>query len=118
MSKEIVNMKITSTNLGLEDHGIMTFSLTLEGDGYFQSYGGYALDNYESGAERRIGTAFGMECIKRIMETVGVEKWEDLRGKGVRAERVDGSIVAIMNLYTSKHRLNVSELFESMKDRL
>ena len=43
---EIENGKIESTNLGPEDHGILTFWLSLAFDGGGQGFGGY--DIYRS----------------------------------------------------------------------
>lgn len=72
--------KINSTSLGWEDHGILTAMLHLTWEGAGIGTGGYCLDSYVKDAPRR-GTAYGLDHIMRIMETVGVDKWEDLKGK-------------------------------------
>ncbi len=36
-----------------------------------------------------------MEFIRRVMETVGVSKWEDLAGKHIRADSDHGKIYGI-----------------------
>ena len=41
MNKTIETVKITKTFLGREDHGILTCYLTVEGDGFEVSIGGY-----------------------------------------------------------------------------
>jgi hypothetical protein len=84
MDKEIKNAKITGTMLGVEDHSILTCWLYLDYGGMGQGFGGYALDTYDKVKGRRVGTAFGMEFIRRIMEVVEVEKWEDLTGQYCR----------------------------------
>ncbi|MDX9781240.1 MAG: hypothetical protein RBT66_09415 [bacterium] len=84
MDKEIKNAKIIGTMLGIEDHSILTCWLYLNYDGAGQGFGGYALDTYDKVKSGRIGTAFGMEFIRRIMEVVEVEKWEDLTGQYCR----------------------------------
>jgi len=77
MSKyETVNAKIDYTHLGFEDHGIMTFWIGLSWGGGGQGMGGYAIK----------GWGPGLLAIEEILKTVGVEKWEDLPGKLVRAE--------------------------------
>jgi len=76
----IKNGRIKSTHLGFEDHHIMTFFLHLEFDGAGQGFGGFGLDDGPG------GTAFGMTAVRKVLEVVGVEKWEDLPGKYVRAE--------------------------------
>ena len=74
---------ITTTLLGMEDHGIFTTSLLVEWPSSGVSVGGFALDSYEKDLDRRAGTAYGLDHVMQILETVGVEKWEDVRGKEV-----------------------------------
>ena len=77
-------MRIKSTMLGYEDHGILTAQLYCEGDGCGVAVGGFCLDNPSDGPgyDRR-GTAYGLDHLIRIMETVGVSSWEALAGKDV-----------------------------------
>lgn len=85
---ETRNAIIESTRLGPEDHGIFSAYLTLNYGGSGQSFGGYALDRHNGHRDlrsERVGTAYGMEFIRRVMAVVGVSKWEDLKGKHVRA---------------------------------
>lgn len=92
---ETKNATIESTHLGVEDHGIMTCYLHLKYHGSGQGFGGYALDRQNGERDtksRRIGTAYGCEFIKRILETVGVDRWEKLPGKHIRV-RADHSKV-------------------------
>lgn len=70
---EIENCKIRNTNLGLENHNIMSLDLHLEGDGWGVSFGGYRMDG-----------AYGMACLKELLETLEVGKYEDLKGMYVR----------------------------------
>lgn len=81
---EIINAKITSTMLGIEDHGIMTCFVYLEWEGGGVGFGGYGLDEYDKKLEKRVGAGMGLDFIKEIMEVVGVGKWEDLPGRYVR----------------------------------
>jgi hypothetical protein len=101
---EIVNAKITSTSLGLEN-GILTAYLYLEMGIGSQGFGGYALDSWNAGKNRRIGVSYGAEFILQILNTVGVENWEDLPGKHIRVKRSEGwvgSIEAIGNIVKDK----------------
>ena len=93
------NAKITGTMLGIEDHGIMTFMLYTEFDGGGVGFGGYALDEYD-GISGRKSTELGMECVKEVMRVVGVEKWEDIKGKHivVESEGWGGKATGIRNL--------------------
>lgn len=79
------NAQIVDTMLGIEDHGILTFMLHLEMNGGSSGigYGGYRLDG-----KRKDGkvTSFCADSIRGVLETVGVDKWEDLKGKFIRIE--------------------------------
>ena len=75
------NAKIKSTSLGYEDHGILTCFLHLEQKSSSQGFGGYRLDA-PKGAPSELGTFW----IRRILETVGVQSWEELPGKYVRVD--------------------------------
>lgn len=77
------NGKIHSTMLGIEDHGIMTFFVNIDFGGSGQGFGGYALD----GAAGKKGHSKSIRCIRKVLTTVGVEKWEDLEGQYVRIRK-------------------------------
>lgn len=83
---EIRNAKITGTMLGRQDHGIMTFMLQLEWVGGGCGYGLYAIDQYDRTEDKRVFSASGLEAISKILEVVGVETWEELKGQYVRIE--------------------------------
>ena len=79
---EIKNAKITSTMLGREDHGIMTFMIFVEFDkGVGCGIGGYALDYYDRQLKVRVCSPKSMEAIAKILDVVCVNTWEDLKGK-------------------------------------
>ena len=86
MAVEIMNAKITDVSLTMRDHGVLTFYLTLEGNGWGCNVGGYVIGKGFLGAKEFTGSAKGIEAMERVMDTVGVERWEDLKGKYVRAE--------------------------------
>ena len=78
---------IKRTSLGIEDHGIVTSMLHIEWTGGGIGVGGYCLDTPRKDDDGkhhgRIGTAYGLDHIMRILETVGVDSWEQLPGKQV-----------------------------------
>ncbi|WP_159795770.1 hypothetical protein [Puerhibacterium puerhi] len=78
---------IKSTSLGMEGHGVWVAFLHTEWLGGGVGVGGYVLDTPQEAAEdehkRRIGTAFGMDHVMQIVETVGVDTWEQLTGRQV-----------------------------------
>lgn len=76
--------------LGEEDHGIFTCFLFLKLEVGSQGFGGYGLDEYDKIAQRRIDrNGMGLEYIKKILETVGVDSWEKLKGKHIRILKDD-----------------------------
>lgn len=83
----IKNAIIKSTMLGREDHGIMTFMIFIEFDGCMAcGVGGYALDGYDRYSKARVFHAKSMEVISKILDVVGIDRWEDLPGKYIRFE--------------------------------
>ena len=83
---EILNAKITSVSISMADHGCLTFWITFKGSGWGCSIGGYSIGHGYLGAEKFKGYAPGTEAMMRIMDTVGVERWEDLKEKYIRVE--------------------------------
>ena len=83
---KIENALITNVDLSMADHGCLTLSMTLDGGGWGVVYGGYCLGKGYLGADDDFfdGSAAGMEYLMRIMDTVGVEKFQNLKGKYVR----------------------------------
>lgn len=77
------NAKIVSASITMEDYGCLTWRLSLEGK-YIVNIGGYCIGNGYLGADYFEGSAKGTESLMRVMDTVGVERWEDLPGKYVR----------------------------------
>ena len=70
------NAIITSTMLGVEDHGILTAFLYREMDGSGQGFGGYVL----------AGPACAI-FVRGVLDILGVSKWEQLSGMNCRIER-------------------------------
>lgn len=72
---------ITSTMLGIEDHGVMSFSIACIGDGWGVSVGGYVLDDKPAertaASKRRPAIACGA-LIAEMLEVFGVSSWEKL----------------------------------------
>jgi len=90
---EIKNAKIDYVKLYIEDHDILTFSIGLDLGSGGCALGGYALDqsfrvnkNDNRWDYERKSSPAGLDCMRKIMEVVGVRSWEDLKGKYVRYE--------------------------------
>lgn len=91
MSKDIEIKKatITGTMLGYEDHGLLSSMVYLKYGAGAQGFGGYSLGDDVGGIN------FAGAYIGRLLKTVGVEKWEDLRGKNVRVKASHDKVHAI-----------------------
>ena len=108
----IKNAKIRSTMLGREDHGIMTWMIFIEFDHGACGVGGYALDSYNRDTKIRVFYAESMESISKVLEVVGVDKWEDLPGKYIRFEDNGwGSIVTKIGNIMEDKWFDLKEFF-------
>ena len=85
MEKRVRNGVIGSTFLGIEDHGMLTFTLHIDYGSSGQGFGQVIMDGYDEDLGERIGSGFGTTCIRRILETLEVDKWEKLPKTPVRA---------------------------------
>lgn len=112
---ETRNARITSTTLGNHDRGFFTFSLGLDYGDTRQTCGGLVLDSWDKANSKRTGWKFGIDLIARILEVVGVDNWEDLKGKHIRVKCTWSSVDAIGNLLKDDW-LNFSEFAEARKE--
>ena len=109
---------IESTFLGIEDHGILTFIIYLKFEGSGQGAGTYSLDGYDKTLGKRVGSPAMAVVIRSILETVGVDSWEELKGKRVVALREEsyGPIKGLTNLPPDKTRYTIfEEIFAANK---
>jgi len=112
---EIKNVKITNVSLTMADHGCLTFYLTLEGDAWGISYGGYCIGLGFLGSDSFTAeNGGGLVAMMKIMDTVGVEKWEDLKGKYIRIvdEGWGSSVKKIGNIIEDKW-FDIDEFFKN-----
>ena len=108
----IKNAKITSTQLGREDHGIMTFMIFVEFDIGCCGIGGYALDYYDRASKTRVYSPKSMEIISKILDVVGVDSWEQLPGKYIRfTYDGGGSVINEIGNITKDKWLNIRDFF-------
>lgn len=84
----IENVRITATKLSMGDHGCLTFYIFVDGGGWGCGIGGYCIGHGYLGCDEDFfdATSKGLVAMMRIMDVVGVEKWEDLPGKYIRVE--------------------------------
>ena len=88
--RETVNAQIVGTFLGYEDHGIPTCQIKLTWGSCGQSFGGYDLRHY------------GVDMIMQIMRVVGVESWDQLKGRYCRIVQEHTKIHAIGHICENK----------------
>ena len=81
---EIENAKITNVSLTMADYCSLVFWITVEGAGGGCNIGGYKIASGMLGAKPEefiAETGNGLVAMMRIMNVVGVERWEDLKDK-------------------------------------
>lgn len=94
------NAKITDVSLGIGDHCCLTFSIVIKGLGWGASFGGYNLAFFNGTSFE--GSEKGLEALTRIMDVVGVAKWEDIKGHYVRVKQENRLVVGIGNIIEDK----------------
>ena len=111
---EILNAQIKNVSIYYEDHGILTFGISVDiSDGTTCVIGGYALDEYNKNTKKRQCCAYSMDLLTRIMKVVGVSKWEDCKNKYIRvvSNGLGGSITKIGNLMKDEW-LDIPDFFK------
>jgi hypothetical protein len=68
---KIQNARIRKAIIEIDDHGILIGTLRFDLDGSTQGFGGWNLEGQP-------------KWMRRVLETVGVKKWEELPGKNLR----------------------------------
>jgi hypothetical protein len=95
MSARIENARITDTFLGIEGHGMFTFIIQLDFKEWSQAFGTYAIDTFNTETKQRDPSAVAGYAIARILKIAGVDQWEKLEGRYVRAKIEGGMVRAI-----------------------
>lgn len=94
---KIENAKITDVDMSMADYGVLDMRLVVEGAGWGCALGGYVLGKGYLDADKFEGSQKGTESIMRIMDVVGVEKFQQLKDKHIRvATKGWGSPVKII----------------------
>jgi hypothetical protein len=76
--------KISSATLEIQERGILNFWIHVDyEEGCSQGIGGIALDTFDKKKDRRIGTAFGCEVIRRLLIALKVNDFSKMKGKMV-----------------------------------
>lgn len=112
---EILNAKITRVSISMADHGCLTFDLGLKGSGWGIAFGGYCIGHGYLGADEfSAESGDGLEAMMRIMDTVGVERWEDLTDHYVRVKSDGwGTRITKIGHITDDKWFDIDEFFKS-----
>lgn len=114
MNTEIKNAKITATKLG-EEQGCLTAQIVIEGSGWGCAFGGFCLDHWFAEIGEYTSTG-GYGAIIELMKTVGVESWEALSGKYIRAAIEDNRVAKIGHLLEDKW-FSFADYFEEVNSQ-
>lgn len=106
------NAIIKNTSLGMDDHSMFTCMLMCEGDGWGQGFGGYRLDSRLEDPPSK----YGIEFIKKIIETVGCGSWEKLSGQHLRIKHTHDKIYAIGHILEERW-FDPTELLELLREK-
>ena len=113
------NVIITNTSITMEDHGVLTFDITVAGDGFSVNLGGYCIGlGYLGAKEFSAKSGGGLVAMMNIMNVVGVDKWEDLKGKHCRIKSDGwGSRVSIIGNFIEDKWFDMKKFFEEYSDK-
>lgn len=115
----IENAKINDVSISMADHGVLTFTIFVEGAGWLCGIGQYVNGVGYLGADYWKGNGSAIVAMMKIMDTVGVEKWEDLKGKFIRVESegLSSSIHKIGNIIEDKW-FDLKEFFKNTESEV
>lgn len=110
--------KIKSTFLGIEDHGLLTAWLTLDGGGWGQGAGGYTLDGKpEEGSHDRVPHAACGAFVAGVLRACGVRSWEEVAGRTVYAYYSDESLHSlVIGIGPLPTESGMTFMFEDLKE--
>ena len=113
----IENALITSVDLSMADHGVLCLEMGLDGGGWGCVFGGHVIGKGYLGAKKFEGSPKGIEYIMEIMNVVGVERFNDMKGKYIRvATEGCGSTVKIIGNIIEDKWFDVTIFFQDEKE--
>lgn len=116
-----IPMTVTSTFLGYEDHGILTFTVNCQSDsGGAVGLGNFSMDTPmrdTDGDIVRIPTPYGMMLLIEVMRVVKADSWEKVTGKKVLALVDKGVGVGVADPMTGE-AVVFAEFLEHARERV
>lgn len=65
-----------SATVGMQRECFLVVDMSIEGDGWGTGGPGICLDTYDDSKKKRIGTAYGCEFIRNVLEAMGVDSYD------------------------------------------
>ena len=112
---EIKNAIIEAVTLTKADHGLLSAWVHLDYGGSEQWFGGYSLYMPKSSSHHSLNINYAGHFIFRTLEIGDVDEWSQLKGKTVRAQIVDGRVVAIGHI-VKEDWFNPGKDFDAAKE--
>ena len=111
---EIKNAKIVGTSISMADHGCLSISIAVVGDTWACNIGGWRNGVGHLGAKEWRGNGSAIVAMMKIMDIVGVDKWENLTGKCIRVKlkELGGTIDEIGSLIEDRW-FNLREFYKT-----
>ena len=89
------NARITAATISNEDHGILSVWITLDYGGSGQGFGGFCLHSNPKRVPLKEQGGYAGHFIWRCMDIAGVNRWQDMVGKTIRARGNRAQVEAI-----------------------
>lgn len=114
---EVMNAKITHVDLSMADHGCLDMAVTMDGGGWGCVFGGYKLGSGYLGADEFEGSAAGLEYIMRVMDTIGVDRFNQMKGKYARCVFDDTQRIVMIGHITENKWFDPKEFFDNQRSK-
>lgn len=114
---KIENAQISRADLSMADYGVLTLEMPITGNYWGCVYGGRVIGQGYLGANEFKGSSMGIEYIMRIMDIVGVEKFNEMSGKYIRVARTAwGDPIKIIGNLIKDRWFDADRFFENTKE--
>ena len=118
VTNKVENALIKDVSISMASHGCLTFFLYLEGSGWSCNFGGYCIGTgYLGSGNFEAENGKGLVAMMHIMDVVGVETWEGLKGKYCRVGHVPwGSVISKIGNVIEDRWFNIDEFFSNKEE--
>lgn len=92
----ITKVSITGRNGGSQE---LMATLDISWEGHGATFGAWVLDEFNPATQEHVGTAWGMEYIRRVIATLEAPSWESIKGMPCRVVIENGLCVGLGHFY-------------------